>query len=211
MRRAALLFALLGLAAPVRGQVLVDRIVARVENDIITLSEVRELGGFQQLAGGQAAADAKLIDQLIGQWIVRNEAAQARFPEPSPEDVTRALEQLEKQFPSPEAFRARLQQLDLSEAAVRRMLRAEIYVGRYLDYKFRPVVQIERGEVQKYYREELAPQLQASGQAIPPLASVHEQIRELLVQKQISDRAARWLEESKSRLRIELNSGGVAP
>jgi parvulin-like peptidyl-prolyl isomerase len=210
MRRLGFLLVWLGLAAAARGQVVVDRIVARVENNIITASEVEELARFQQLVNGHSESDAKLIDQLIEQWVVRTEAAATGFPEPSAGDVTLALERLGKQFPSPEAFRGRLRELDLSEAAVRRMLRAQIYLGRYIDYKFRPVVQIERGAVEKYYREEFMPGLQAKGEAVPPLSAVREQIGELLTQKQISERAARWLEESKSRLRIERTGAGDA-
>ena len=210
MRRLGFLLVWLGLAAAARGKVVVDRIVARVENNIITASEVEELARFQQLVSGHSEAEAKLIDQLIEQWVVRTDATATGFPEPSAADVTLALERLEKQFPSPEAFHRRLQELDLSEAAVRRMLRAHIYLGRYLDYKFRPVVQIERGAVEKYYREEFVPGLQAKGEAAPPLSAVHEQIRELLTQKQISERSARWLDESKSRLRIERTDAGDA-
>lgn len=209
MRRLGFLLVWLGLAAAARGQaVVVDRIVARVENNIITSSEVEELARFQQLVNGHSEADAKLIDQLIDQWVVRTEAVATGFAEPSAGDVTLAFERLEKQFPSPEALRARLRELDLSEAAVRRMLRAQIYLGRYMEYKFRPMVQLERGEVDKYYREEFVPGLQAKGKAAPPLSAVREQIGELLTQKQISERAARWLEESKSRLRIERTDAG---
>ena len=44
---------------------MVDRIVARVEHDIITLSEVRELGRYQQLVEGRVADDERLLTQLI--------------------------------------------------------------------------------------------------------------------------------------------------
>ena len=46
------------------GQVVVDRIVARIEKDIITLSDVRELAAYQRLNGRQPPADAELIRLL---------------------------------------------------------------------------------------------------------------------------------------------------
>jgi len=125
--------------------------------------------------------------------------------------VSRELERLEKQFASPEAYRARLQQLELSPAAVRRLVEQQLYLTRYLDYKFRPTSQVDTPAIEKYYREQLVPSLAARGQAAPPLENVQDQIRELLIQREISQRAARWLEETRSRLRIELQLGEDAP
>lgn len=197
-----------GLAAP---QQVVDRIVARVQDDIVTLSEVRELGSYQQLVQDRAASDDRLLAQLLEQWIVNAEATAARFPRPSEAEVNGELNRLEKQFASPDAYRARLQQLELSPTAVRRLVERQLYLTRYLDYKFRPAAQLDAAAIEKYYREQLVPLLAARGQAAPPLESVQDQIRELLVQREISERAARWLEETRSRLRIELQLREDAP
>ena len=182
----------------------IDRIVARIEDDILTLSEVRELSAYQELVQGRAENDDRLLEHLIEQWIVVTEATAARFPRPGEADAGREVERLEKEFASPEAYRARLAQLGLSEAGVRRLAGRQLYVSRYLDYKFRPAAQVDTVAVEKYYREELVPQLATRGQAAPPLENAQEQIRELLVQRDISARAARWLDETRPRLKIEL-------
>src|SRR5207245_5765043 len=93
-----------GPAAP---QQVVDRIVARGQDDILMLSELRQLGRCQKLVQDQAASDDRLLTQLLEQWIVNAEATAARFPRPSEAEVSRELERLEKQFASPEAYRAR--------------------------------------------------------------------------------------------------------
>ena len=64
MRRAAIYGLLLAacLGAPVlSAQVVVDRVVARIENDIITLSDVRELAAYQRLSGRQPAPEPDLL------------------------------------------------------------------------------------------------------------------------------------------------------
>ncbi len=198
-----LLFAALAARPAVRAQQVIDRIVARIEDDIILLSEVRELGRYQQLVDGHSTSDDKLLGQLIDQWVVDREATAAHFVRPVGADVRDELDQLEKQFKSAEAYRARLRELGLTEAAVRRFIERQLYLSRYLDYKFRPAAQVDSAAVERYYREELLPQLAARGQQAPPLESVQDQIRELLTQREISARAARWLDESRSRLKIE--------
>ncbi len=207
MRRAMLMLALsvamAGARLTLSAQQVVDRIVARIEDDIITLSEVRELGRYQQLVEGRAGSDDRLLAELIDQWIVNSEATAARFPRPIEAEVNRELDGLEKQFPSPEAYRARLRELGLS-AAVRRIVERQLYLVRYLDYKFRPAAQVDAEAIEKYYREQLTPQLTAAGQTVPPLESVEDEIRELLTDRQIGERTSRWLDETRSRLKIEL-------
>lgn len=202
-----LAYLLAALSAPglVAAQRVVDRIVARVEDDILCLSELRELGQFQQLAGGQAESDGKLLDRLVDQWIVKTEADGARFPLPSDADVDRHIEHLQKQFASPEALESRLRESGLMMPQLRRIVAEQLYLTRYLDYKFRPAVQIEQAEIEKYYRETLLPQLAARGEAAPPLDTVEERVREVLVERGINELADRWLEESRSRLHIERN------
>jgi len=63
-----------GGSVPPQSARVVDRIVARIEGDIILLSQVRELGAFQQLIEGHAESDDKVLDELIEQWVVETEA-----------------------------------------------------------------------------------------------------------------------------------------
>ena len=190
------------------GAAIVDRIIARIEDDVILESEVRELESYEQLMNGQALPREQVIQKLIEQWIVKNEATTALYPTPPEEDVQRVFERVLKRFASPETFRLKMTAASLDEAAVRRLLAEQIYLARFLDYKFRPAAQIEEQKIQDYYDKELAPQLKAKGEAVPPLDEVAEQIREVLTQQEISQRAAQWLDETKARLRIDLLPGG---
>jgi len=212
----ALLLVLLAQPVPkLRGAVpqerVVDRIVARIEDDILTLSEVRELGSFQQLVNGCGAAtsgdaprDAELIERLIDQWIVHTEATASRFPRASAAGVQREIEHLEKQFATAEAYRARLRELGLTPEMVARHVERQLYLARYLDYKFRPAVQVEIVQVRKYYEEQLLPELKRRGEQAPALEKVEAQIHELLTQREITARTKLWLEETRARLRIEV-------
>jgi hypothetical protein len=55
-------------------QEIVDRIAARVENDIILLSEIRLLSRYQEFLDGKSETDTQILDRLIDQWMVRTEA-----------------------------------------------------------------------------------------------------------------------------------------
>jgi hypothetical protein len=196
--------------APAAQSQVVDRIIARVEDDIITLSEMRELGAYQQLVDGRAEPDERLIQELIEQWAIRSEAEAAQFPQPSKPDVDHQVQQLAARFPSEQAFTQRLSELGLTADALRGIVTQQIYLTGYVDYRFRPTVDVTDDAIAQYYKETLAPSLQAKQQAVPPLDAVTAQIREVLVTKAVNDRVAAWLDETKSRLRIEIDPAAKA-
>ena len=217
MRRTFLIFVCIFASASVAGAVpglpaqsgrVVDRIVARIEDDIILQSQVRELGAFQQLVEGQAEGDDRLLSELIEQWMVQTEATASRFPVPAQSEVDRELARLASRFANLNAYSARLSELGLTAPQVRQLLERQIYVARYLDYKFRPSVPIEPADIDTYYRKELLPELAKKNQPAPSRAEVEDQIREVLTQRGISDLTAKWLDETKSRLKIELTPAG---
>lgn len=221
MRRAIFIFVLLaaatrvprtsGSVAPSQSARVVDRIVVRIEDDIILQSQVRELGAVQQLIDGRAESDAKLIEELIEQWVVETEATASQFPQPAQSEVDRELLRLEGNFASPEKYAARLNELGLSSAQIAHLLSRQIYVERYLDYKFRPSVQIDPPEIDAYYKTELLPELAKNNQPAPARNAVEGKVREVLTQRKISELTAKWLDDTKSRLKIEIESGGGNP
>jgi hypothetical protein len=189
-----------------RGQT-VDGIAARIEDDILTESEVHELAAFQTLVDGHSKSRDDLIRELSDQWIVHGEATATRYPEPSDQDVATAYEQLEKQFPSPDEFKKRCAAVGLAEPAVGRILAQQLYLSRFLDFRFRPAAQVDDQQIAGYYKNDFAPQLQKRGQPVPALEDVEDTIREVLIQRAISERATAWLDETRERLQIDVMSG----
>src|SRR5271155_1373113 len=61
----------------------VDGIAARIEDDVLTDSEVRELGAYQQVVDGSPKPRVERIQELADQWIVRGEAETAKYSPPS--------------------------------------------------------------------------------------------------------------------------------
>jgi hypothetical protein len=172
-------------------QEIVDRVAARVENDIILLSDIHALSRYQQFLDGKPETDSQILERLIDQWIVRTEANVSRFPQPSDADIEHGVE------------RARKKQSGLSDAQVREMAAAQLYLSNYLDSRFRPGVQIDPKTIDDFYQKSVVPRAKARGEEPPPLDAARDLIREALVQRGINDQADQWLIESKARLHIE--------
>jgi hypothetical protein len=196
--------ALLALTAEyTRSQELLDQIAARVESDIILLSEVRTLGKYQMLVDGKTESDGAILDRLIDQWIVRNEADTARFPHPTDVEIAHGVEHLQASFASPEEYQARRKQSGLNDKEIARMLADQLYLSNYLDSRFRPAVLVTPQQVEDFYQQAVLPRAKAHNQVPPPLDASREYIQEALVQRGINEQADVWLKESRGRLHVE--------
>jgi len=184
------------------GQEVIDRVVARVENDVILLSDVRLLSRYQLLVDGKSESEAEILDRLIEQWIVRNEATIARTPQPSDAEIERGLVRLQQSFASKEDYEARRKLAGLTEAHVRRLTAEQIFLNNYLDSRFRPSVQIDEQAIQDFYQNAVLPRAKTRGQSPPTLDAAHDYIQEALVQRGINDQADRWLKESRGRIHV---------
>lgn len=185
-------------------QEVVDRIVAKVETDIILMSDVQQLARDQLFLDGKSQSDSEILDRLIDQWIVRNEAKVARFPQPSEEDVNRSIERLKRSFSSPEEYEARKTQSGLTDEQVLQFMRSRLYLSNYLDSRFRPVIQVNDKEIEEFYKTRVVPRAESRGQTPPTLENARDFIQEALVQRAINEQADRWLKESRTRVRIEI-------
>jgi len=189
-------------------QEIVDGIAARVENDVILLSDIRALSRYQQFLDGKSETDSEILDRLIDQWVVRTEADVSLFPHPYETEIERELERLRKSFASEEQYETRRKQSGLSEAEVRSIVASQLYLSNYLDSRFRPSVQVDSKAIEDFYASTILPQAKARGQEPPTLDAAHDFIQEALVQRGINEQAEKWLKESRARLHVEILLAG---
>ena len=210
MRGVLLVAALAVSSGWLSAQEVIDRIVARIDNDVILLSDVRALGRYQQFLDGKAESDAQILDRLIDQWIVRTEADASHFPHPSEADLDRALARVRNTFASEQEYEARRKQAGLTEQDVRAMVSSQLYLSNYLDSRFRSAVQVDPQEVEDFYQTVVVPRARARGQEPPALDAARDSIQEALIQNGINQQADQWLKESRLRLHLEKSLGEVA-
>jgi hypothetical protein len=199
----ALFFSTLAFVCASVAQELIDRIAARVENDIILLSDVRTLGRYQMLVDGKSENEAQLLERLIDQWVVQNEADASRFPRPTEAEIDQGVAALKKSFPSLEEYEERRKQSGLSEAQVRDKIATQMHLTNYLDSRFRPSVQVDAKTIEDFYNSAVLPRAKARGQEPPSLEASRDVIQEALIQQSIDAQADRWLKESRSRIHVE--------
>lgn len=176
---------------------LVDRIVAIIDREVVTLSEAEQARAVTASRTGRKVELVDAVERLIESRLVGREVE--RFSsEPVPRElVDQAFGEVRSAFATEEEFRAMLSSTGLSEEELRSELERQLEVNRYLERRFRALTFVSEGEIEAYYRDELPKQL--GDQPRPELAQVSESIRRILEERSFNAHVDQWIEGLKSR------------
>ena len=189
---------------------IVDRIVASVGRQLVTLSDVQEEYRTQCFLEGKeigALDDVRvreIANRLVDQALLRQEMEGATFPRAAPQAVDAQLEPIRRRFSGPAAYRAALERYGLEEQSLRRRLQFQADVERFIDYRFRPRAQVTSEETERYYRQALLPELRKQRAREPGLEEVREKIAALLTERRINELLAAWIEALRGQADIHL-------
>ena len=144
----------LSLAAGARAEI-VDRIVATVNNEVITASELAQTVGMNKRLGKSAqdgkTLEAETLEGLITRRLLVQEARRLRFVEVSEQEINAEVEKLRKRFESDASFMDFLRSLDLTEQVLGRMLGEQLLVEKFVEKKVGLFVRVTREEAQSYF------------------------------------------------------------
>ncbi len=179
---------------------LVDRIVAIIDREVVTLSEAEQASEIARSRGGASVGLVDIVERLIESRLVEREVE--RFTgEPAPSDlVQRAFEEVRAGSPSDAAFREMLARSGLTEEELWTTLRRQVAVAQYLERRFRPLTFVTEEQIAAYYRDELAPAVE--GDRLPELDEVSESIRRILEERAFNARVEEWIAVLKERAKI---------
>ncbi|MEW6288886.1 MAG: SurA N-terminal domain-containing protein [Thermodesulfobacteriota bacterium] len=158
------LIASLALSSAALAAELVDRVVAVVNDDIITFSELEEEAAptFDKIRAEAPPAQVDDAIQKARKEILRNmidhklllQRAAKRKIEVSDADIDSAMQRImEQNSLTEEQFRDQLATMGVSEEKYRASLRDQILRSRLLSYEIRSKVVITNEQVEAYYRD----------------------------------------------------------
>jgi hypothetical protein len=173
---------LLGSAAS--GEV-VERIVAVVDGRPLMLSEVRLV---QQLRGLERAP---ALEALIDEQLMLHEASRLAQSVVTEEDEQRAYESLLQRIPNAPA---------LPESDLRRVVRRQAAILKYVEYRFRPQVQVADAAVRDVYEREYGSRADA-----PSFEAAAPAIRRQLADRELDEKIEAWVKELRAGAEIRYN------
>jgi hypothetical protein len=132
----AAMMAVAGTATVSRGDEIIERVLAVVAGDVITLADVaaaRDLG-FVPRAEGDPIGEA--LDRLIDRALMLAEVDRYVPPEPPADAIDREVQNVRVRFSDAEAFAAALARVGMDERYLRETLRQNLRIQAYIDQRF---------------------------------------------------------------------------
>jgi hypothetical protein len=194
----------------VAGEV-IDGVVASVNHHPVLRSDWEEAVAFeafmQQKPVSQVTEADRVIalQHLIDRLLLKTQMGDAGYMQPSDEALQQDIAKLRSQVPEGKddaGWQRLLASYGLSEQSVKAHLRNEVQVMNFVDVRLRPDVHIQDDEVERYYKNQLLPDLQANGGKAVPLEQVQPRIRELLTQQHLDEMLDAWLHNLRQQAEI---------
>lgn len=182
---ALLLGALLGPRAAVAQEQLVERILAVAEGRPVLLSEVRLVQALRGL--DEAAA----LEEMIDERLMLREAGRLAESAVTAAEEERALSRLRETSPA-----ARV----APEAELRRLVRRQTAIVKYVDFRFRPQLTVAEAELRAAYEQRYALRTGA-----PSFEEVVPALREELLAQALDRRIEAWVAELRRAAAIRYN------
>jgi len=204
MRSEALLLALLLAAPAARGASppsspqgdpapeIVDRILAVVNERPLLLSTVRTVEMVRGLERG-AALEAAIDERLMFQEAARLSQAQVTVAEGD-----QALESLRKRRPEIGA--------SVPEPALRRLLRRQMVILKYVEFRFRPQIRISEDSLRQAWNDDYRGQPEG-----PAFEEVMPELRERLERQELDRRIEDWVRDLRQRAEVRYVAGPGSP
>lgn len=210
------LSALPALAQPSAKSRVADRLAAVVEGEVITLTDVQWLiryKGFETPQDPRQADEFHLdiLQQIIEEKLIANEARRTPGVDVSASEVERQVEAYRQRFPNQEAFQQRLDEMDMDRSDLRSLIGRQLAVLRFLRVRFEPFIIVLPDEISDFYDNRLRPELEESGQPLPDLSLVREDIREILTVEKTNLEIERWVRERSQKSEVTILLGRPHP
>ena len=192
---------------------LVDRIVAVVDGEVITLGQLNRAVRLAQddpsdetalcTMAGNDTAEAQVLECMIDDLLMFQHVR--RFPQFDvlPEDIDAAYQQRVELFESREAFEEDLRRQQKTPAEVRYDLERQALIANYIDLRYRDVVDIAESEIRRFYEEDLRSEMERQGGEMPVFEAVdNELIQPLLAVMEVNRRVVEWIADLRRRAEI---------
>jgi peptidyl-prolyl cis-trans isomerase SurA len=181
----------------------VDRIVAAVNNDVITASDLAHAIALNRRLGNtledRKTLESDTLEGLITRRLLVQEARRLRFVEISDEEISAERDKLKKQFGSDKAYADFLAEQDMTEQELSRMLGERLLVERFVEKKVGLFARVSRDEAQQYFEEHAA---EYKGK---PFQDYQKAITAFLTDRKMESQLHQYVTELRTKAYIRIN------
>jgi hypothetical protein len=187
-------------------QVVIDRLVAVVNGDPITESDLLWFLALDpEVPEGRFSDELKRIalGQAIDQQLLYQEAQKLPSLEVSQDEVNKYISELTSRVASESIFRRRLDAVGLDQTIRQEIVKRRLVILQFIEFRFRAFVFVSDEEIQSYYQSRVVPRAQERGQTPPPLdQTLRSIIEKTIIEDKVASELSVWFEEARRRSEI---------
>ncbi len=184
----------------------VERVAAVVNNKIITLSALNAAIEMKQIAHKEPA-EAKdentirkeTLWELIDRNLLINEAERFGMANVSDTEITEALTEVKKEFPSEAGFIKALEKWGMELEDFKSQIREQITSVRFVNQRIRFFVRISEEDIKKFYNGNLS---RFNNKTID---EVRGEIEALLTERETAKKLEEYIKKLRSKAEIRIN------
>jgi peptidyl-prolyl cis-trans isomerase SurA len=186
---------------------IIDSVAASIGTHVITDSEVAVEARVTAFIQGDKldldpASKRAVLNRLIDQYLMERDMASLHFPQPSAEEVSVLLQQIRARYPTDQAWQAALARYGITEAQLTRRLSRQLATLRFIEFRFRPGVQVTDEDEHAEYRKQTAEWSSKHTTPMPSFSALQPQV-EQIVRERLVDRALdRWLHDVRTESHV---------
>jgi hypothetical protein len=188
---------------PLSAQQLLDRIVARVDNYPITLTDVKAAVALGVGNVPRGAPETAAVELLVDRQLMLAEVERFAPPEPSAADIAREVEAMTAGAGG--RLAAVTEETGVDEARIRELARESLRIEGYLNQRFGTTTLLSEEEVLQYYR--IHPEEFTRDGRLVPFGEAEPTARQRAATARRASTIAQWLRDLRNRAEIVIVKG----
>jgi hypothetical protein len=198
--------------------IVLDRVIAVINGDVLLESDVREemrLAALQPITvRANQNNPVRAVQRLISRTLIlRQMKGQQQINYSVTDDeLKKSLMEVREQIPvcktfdcaTPEGWHNFLASNGLTEEEVEDRWRQRLEILKFIEARFGTSIRVTREDIQNYYQQSVVPVFQKEDQKAPTVDSVSPRIREILLQQQVNVQLREWLQSLREQGSVQI-------
>jgi hypothetical protein len=183
--------------------VIIDKIAAIVNDDVITESELAKAKALDLNISGLPKRDTILQERIDHHLVLQ----QLRSQPPvliTPEEIQSAYDQFAVRHGNEELLENFLQKIGMNHDELIHEIRDQLSIRKFIRDRFRPFVNITIEDAQDYYEKVYKPAAKMLDKTPLPFAEVFAEIQNQMVESRVQDELKAWLKKIRDESTISI-------
>ena len=191
---------------------IIDRVAVSVGNQVITEDQINEelrVTAFlnHDKVDTSPAEKKKAAERLVEQALIKRDIDLSHYALPQTSDAEQSLRSIASQYPSEAEFQKALQAYGITAEDLRRHLWWQLTVLSFIDYRFRPGIQLPESDLRNFYEQEAAKWREQGLKEVPSFEDARGKIEQVLTQQRIDQAVDRWIGDTRTQVEIRYRPG----